>query len=107
MARWTRRVGIFTIVLTIIAGSSAAISYLQWLTLEKSDETLRLTVEATQRPWLKVEPSFGKSFKPDTRGFSTIDVNVSIKNYGNSVATHAGVYMAIIADTPNKDRYWV
>jgi hypothetical protein len=50
MARWTRRLGILTFVLAIIAGVTACI-------LEKTDKTLRATLAANkleQRPWLYI-----------------------------------------------------
>jgi hypothetical protein len=89
MAKWTRQVGVFTIILSFIAGLSAAISFLQWQTLEKSDETLRKTVEATQRPWLKIiEASMKNEVTFATDKPTEIAVNIKLKNFGNGVASH-------------------
>src|ERR1700730_9276714 len=51
MARWTRRVGIFTIVLAIVASITAGIF---WRQLDVMQGQLNV-LEADQRPWMKVQ----------------------------------------------------
>ncbi|MDX2264435.1 MAG: hypothetical protein NW215_05640 [Hyphomicrobiales bacterium] len=49
VARWTRNVGVFTIVLSIIAALSACISYLQWREMQRQLAEIRASGEDTRR----------------------------------------------------------
>jgi hypothetical protein len=87
-AVWTRQVGIFTIVIAFIAAMNVGIVFLQWRTMEKSDQTLRKTIEATQRPWLKIDVSLKDNIPLKSEKTPLVSVSVTIKNAGNGVASH-------------------
>jgi hypothetical protein len=77
--RFTGWLVVWTALLTLATGLSAFVLY-------KTDHTLRRTVVATQRPWIKasVEAS-GIRFTPE--GGLIQSFKVTLKNVGNSVAT--------------------
>lgn len=71
-------VGYFTAVLAIVAG-------LQWLTLEKTDQTLK----AEQRPWVSLKSMDVASdliWRPDG---THLDIQFALKNTGHSPAVRA------------------
>jgi hypothetical protein len=70
MARWTRRVGIFTIILAVIAAFTAGIF---WMQLE--------TMKADQRPWVSAVIPLDKA-PPGT----DLTVHFDIKNAGKGPA---------------------
>jgi hypothetical protein len=80
MARWTRRVGIFTIVLSIISAITAAI-------LWKTDETLNRTLQLTQRPWIDVSAEIDGPLEWNKDGF-IIPFKIVSKNTGYAPATN-------------------
>lgn len=63
------------------------LTFLMWETMENSNAMLRKNIEATQRPWLKVESAFVTeplNFKRNTP--LEITIKLKVKNHGNGVA---------------------
>jgi hypothetical protein len=63
------------------------VAFLQWRTLQKTDETLKATLNLAHRPWVGVEKIETRSW-PTTQadGKVHLDLSVTLKNVGKSPA---------------------
>src|SRR5450759_1281271 len=90
IARWTKVVGIFTVILAIATIASA---YFLWTT----DETLRKTLEVHQRPRISVDTTIVGPFTIDEKG-GYVRLKIEIKNVGLSMADDVRIFPVIYPD---------
>jgi len=100
IARWTKVVGISTIVLSLATILSA---YFLWVT----DETLRRTLEVNQRPWVSADVAIAGplTFDQNNDGESHIPLKITLKNNGLALAQNIRVFPIFYAgDIPHITR---
>jgi hypothetical protein len=91
IARFTKWLVIYTFGLVIATVGSAIILY-------KTDHTLQRTVTATQRPWVGTEIVTKGAFHFLKDGYALAEFELTLKNYGNSVATAFGYRSHMFGD---------
>src|SRR4051812_7674551 len=89
IARWTKVVGIFTVVLAIATFANA---YFLWVT----DETLRDTLEINQRPWVYADVVIDGPLTFDQNGIS-VPLKITLKNGGLALAHDVRVFPVMYA----------
>ena len=90
IARWTKVVGISTVVLAIATIIS---SYFLWVT----DETLRHTLEVNQRPWVHADVVIAGPLTFDETG-SYLPLKITLKNSGLALAHDVRVFPVMYAE---------
>jgi hypothetical protein len=84
IAKFTGWLVAWTFLLFLATIISAAILY-------KTDETLRVTLEVTQRPWVALEVKVGGPFTYDTSNGARAALSVTIRNTGHSPASNVRI----------------
>ena len=92
MARWTRRVGVFTIILAAAAIASAVIFYRQQTTMHGQLKEMR----AEQRPWVYADVKLGNKISLSKDGNYFFQASFNLHNTGHTPAVSVTINYDVV-----------